>query len=153
MTLSTRHFLVHDGEIRPLTQSILDRLQRGELRLPGYAGQDLHVVGVRVEVDKRTAVKIRDVTPSVLSLDDRGALRSRLLEDLRASLSASRGGGTAAPARWSPSRAQLDRIQDLALGRSTSRLRPPRAMAVAPIAAGRPAAGKKRRLARSKGRE
>ena len=149
MTISTRHYLVHDGEIRPLTQSTLDRLRRGELRLPGYAGQDLHVVDVRVEVQKRAPVKIRDMTTSLLSLDGQGALRSRLLEDLQASLAASRTGRGAAPPRWAPSQALRDRIADLALDRSASKLKSPRAAAAASTAK-RAAARGKRRLAGSK---
>ncbi|MBV8536768.1 MAG: hypothetical protein JO128_14305, partial [Alphaproteobacteria bacterium] len=102
MTVSTRHFLVQDDEIRPLTQNVLERLRRGEMRLPGYAGQDLHVVEVSIELKDRTPVKVRGITTAVLSLDQHGALRSRLLEDLQASLSASRTGHAPAAKRWSP---------------------------------------------------
>ncbi|HTY69760.1 MAG TPA: hypothetical protein VMH36_24110 [Alphaproteobacteria bacterium] len=128
MTISTRHFLVHDGEIRPLTQNVLHRLRRGDVRLPGYAGQDLHVVDVSVEMKERTPIKVRGVTTTVLSLDDKGGLRSRLLEDLRASLSASRTGRAPGRERWSPSPAQLDRITELALARRPSKLKSPRAI-------------------------
>jgi hypothetical protein len=137
MTISTRHFLVHDDEIRPLAQNILHRLRRGDVRLPGYAGQDLHVVDVSVEMKARTPVKVRGVTTAVLSLDDKGALRSRLLEDLRASLSASRTGYAPARDRWSPSQAQLDRITELALARRPSKLKSPRAIPDAATERGR----------------
>jgi hypothetical protein len=138
MTVSTRHFLVHDDEIRPLTQSVLDRLRRRELRLPVYAGRNLHVVDVSVELKDRTPVTVRGVATTILSLDEKGAVRSRLLEDLRASLSASRSGHTPARERWSPSRAQLDSITDLALARRTSKLKSPRATAApAPARASR----------------
>ena len=131
MTVSTRHFLVHDDEVRPLTQNVLDRLRRGELRLTGYAEEDLRVVEVSVEVKDRTPVKVRKITAAVLSLDDKGALRSRLLDDLRASLSASRTGHAPARDRWLPSQAQLDRITELALARRKSKLKSPRATAEA----------------------
>lgn len=129
MGVSTRHFLVTGDEIRPLTQSVNDRLRRGEAVLPGYAGQDVHVVDVAVEVKDGAPVRVRDISTTILSLDGRGALRSRLLEDLRAALSASRRGRAPAPARGSPSPAQLDRVTDLALGRAKSKLKPPRAVA------------------------
>ena len=130
MTVSRRHFLVHDDEVRPLTQSVLERVRRGALRLAAYAGRDLHVVEVSVELKDRTPVKVRGVTTTILSLDEEGAVRSRLLEDLRASLSASRSGHAPARVLWSPSRAQLDSITDLALARRKSKLKPPRATAV-----------------------
>lgn len=133
MTVSTRHFLVDGDEIRPLAQAASERLRRGETRLPGYAGRDLHVVDVSVEVRNRTPVRIRDISTAILSLDERGALRSRLLEELRASLAASRTGRApgCAPgrARWSLSPTQRERVTELALGRVRSKLKSPRAVA------------------------
>lgn len=151
MPLSTRHFLVDGDEIRPLTQSVNDRLRRGEAVLPGYAGRDLRVVDVTVETKDRTPVKVRDVNTAALSLDERGGLRSRLLDDLRASLTASRTGRAPARARWAPSKAQLDRITELALGRARSKLKPPKASAASETerrarpAAARPARRSRRR--------
>lgn len=129
MSVGTRHFLVDDDEIRPLTQSIADRLRRGEALLPGYAGRDLHVVDVTVELDRRRPVKVRGISTAILSLDAHGALRSRLLEDLRAALAQSRIGRVPRQAQWTPSQAQLERITDLALGRAKPKLRPPRTSA------------------------
>ncbi len=154
MTVSTRHFLVSGDEIRPLPQSLNDRLRRGDTSLPGYAGQELHVADVTVEIRDRAAVKIRDIHTAILSLDDRGALRSRLLDELRASLSESRTGRLPRHATWSPSKAQLDRITELALGRTKSKLKPPRASAAAAAPRGEPqrhASG--RRVATAKSRE
>ncbi|HTP83395.1 MAG TPA: hypothetical protein VMQ11_10640 [Alphaproteobacteria bacterium] len=137
MTVSTRHFLFQGDEIRPLTQNVLERLRRGEVRLPAYAGQDLRVVDVSIEVKERRPVKVRRITAAVLSLDETGALRSRLLEDLRASLSASRRGRTPARQRWAPSQAQLDRVTELALARRRPKLKPPRATALAAARGGK----------------
>lgn len=128
MTVNTRHFLVDGDEIRPLAQAANERLRRGEIRLPGYAGRDLHVVDVSVEVRDRAPVRVRDIRTAVLSLDERGALRSRLLEELRASLAASRTGRVPG-ARWSLSLTQRERATELALGRVRSKLKSPRAVA------------------------
>lgn len=127
MTVTVRHFLVDGDEIRPLTRSVIDRLRRGDARLPRYAGRDLRVVDATVEVERRKPVRIRAIATMILSLDERGALRSRLLEDLQASLAQSRTGRVPARVRWTLSRAQLDRVTDLALGRAASKLKPPRA--------------------------
>lgn len=126
MTLSTRHFLVNDDEVRPLTQVVNERLRRGETRLPQYAGRDLHIVDVTVEIENRVPMKVRKVESATVSLDEHGEVRSRLLDDLRASLATARGKASAQRARWQPSKTQLDRITALALGRTKSRLRPPR---------------------------
>ncbi len=126
MTLSTRHFLVNDDEVRPLTQTVNERLRRGEMRLPQYAGRELHIVDVTVEIENRVPKKLRNIESATVSLDEHGTVRSRLLDDLKASLATARGKTSARWARWSPSKAQIDRITALALGRSKSRLRPPR---------------------------
>ena len=130
MPVHTRHFLVDGEEIRPLPRSVSERLRGGEARLPAYAGRDLHVVDVTIEVSRRAPVKVREIGTAILSFDERGALRSRLLEQLRASLSASRTGRVPARARWTLSKAQVERITDLALGRAKSKLKPPRAAAL-----------------------
>jgi hypothetical protein len=130
MTMSIRHFLVDHDEVRPLTQSVNDRLRRGEARLPRYAGRDLHIVDVTVELDNRTPVKVRGVQSATVSLDERGAVRSRLLADLKASLATTattRSRRSAERSRWSPSKAQLKQIEALALGRMKTLLRSPRA--------------------------
>ena len=125
MTLGIRHFLIDDDEVRPLTHALRDRLRRGEARFPQYAGRDLHVVDVTVEIVNRRPVRVRSLEAATLSLDRDGGQTSRLLDDLRASLATARG---RAPARrrWSPSKAQIDRITDMALGRRKSKLRSPR---------------------------
>lgn len=149
MPLGIRHFLVDDDAIRPLTQSVSDRLRRGGAALPEYAGRDLHVVDVTVEIKNRAPVKVRKVGTAILSLDEHGALRSRLLEDLRASVNASRTGRVPARARWSPSKAQLERITELALGRAKLKLKPPKATTVPDAgSAGRPAAVRRSRRPR-----
>jgi hypothetical protein len=127
MTMSIRHFLVDHDEVRPLTQSVNDRLRRGEARLPRYAGRDLHIVDVTVELDNRTPVKVRGVQSATVSLDERGAVRSRLLADLKASLATTRSRRSAERSQWSPSKAQLEHIEALALGRMKTLLRSPRA--------------------------
>jgi hypothetical protein len=132
MTVSTRHFLVDRDEVRPLSQSLNDRLRRGEARLPQFAGRDLHIVDVTVEIEKRTPVKVRNVTSATISLDEQGALRSRLLSELKATLATARGRQSAQRAQWSPSKAQLSEIEALALGRSKTLLRSPRAADAAP---------------------
>ncbi len=127
MSISTRHFLVDADEVRPLGQSLNDRLRRGEARLPQFAGRDLHIVDVTVELANRMPVKVRGIKAVTVSLDEHGALRSRLLADLKASLATARRPQSASRGQWSPSKAQRDEIESLALGRSKTLLRSPRA--------------------------
>jgi hypothetical protein len=153
MTVTTRHFLVDGDEIRPLTRSIIDRLRRGEARLPRYAGRDLHVVDAKVEVERRKPVRLREVGTMILSLDERGGVRSRLLEDLQASLAQSKTGRVPARAHWTLSQAQLARVTDLALGRASSKLKPPRATGEPGAPRGRSALRGRARVAAKNRRE
>lgn len=150
MSVTTRHFLVEGDEIRPFPQSLYDRLRRGEAVLPRYAGRDLHVVDVAVEIERRAPVRIRKIGTAILSLDEQGGLRSRLLEELRASLKQSRSGSAPVPAGWSPSKAQLDRVTALALARTTPKLKPPRAGAAAAAERSTGSGGRRGRVARQK---
>ena len=124
--MRTRHFLVADGEIRPLPRATIEKLRRGEARLPAYAGRELHILELTLELKNRAPVKVREIVPSTVALDEDGRIKSRLAEDLRASLRLARGHKPRAD--WSPSRAEADRASALALGREKAKLRPPKAV-------------------------
>jgi hypothetical protein len=119
MGVGMRHFVVDGEELRPLPERTLTGLREGAVRLPRYAGQELHVVDVTVELRDRTPVAVREVAGRVLPLDEHGRMKSQLLDQLRASLRKTKLKG------WQPSEAQIARARELALGKVKAKRRPP----------------------------
>jgi hypothetical protein len=121
MSRSTRHFLVEDGRLRPIAGRTLYDLKRRDAALPQYAGHDLHVLDVAVEVARGKPARIREIGAETVALDAHGWIKSELAALLRAAL---RG---AHPGKWRPSSQDIARARALALGRAKSLRGPPRA--------------------------
>jgi hypothetical protein len=119
MSTGIRHFLVDGAEVRPVSERVLHDLRERQGRLPRYAGRDLRLLDLTVELRDRIPVEVRDVTASTLPLDEQGRLKSQLLDQLRASLRQAKP----KPA-WQPSREQIERATALAFGRLKSKRQP-----------------------------
>jgi hypothetical protein len=113
-----RHFLVDETEVRPVSDRVLHDLRERLVRLPRYAGRDLRLLELTVELRDRMPVGVRDVAATTLPLDDQGRLKSQLLDQLQGSLRRAKP-----KAAWQPSRAQIEQATALAFGRMKSKRR------------------------------
>jgi hypothetical protein len=109
MARSIRHFIyLPDGNLRTVPHAFMERLRRGEARLPRYAGERIKGIDVTVDSDAGRAIAVRDVRPTMMTLDDKGAIASDLRDRLRDSLSGARARRADA---WTPTREQIAEVK------------------------------------------